>query len=174
MKETPTKMDPQDSAVFGLHTPSQPLESNMKESQRSDELHDTDQEQQSRPTDKKNNTQSSASRTRRCEGDGAALLLAGLPASRSAEDVGKEPAHVASDVMTEDSGRERLKRHRVEVAGRVWIPDIWGQEELLKDWIDCSAFDTSLVPAGIMQARAALVDEGRRANSSGLRIENRC
>jgi hypothetical protein len=39
----------------------------------------------------------------------------------------------------EDAGvRERLKRHSVEVAGRVWIPDIWGQEELLKDWIDCS------------------------------------
>ncbi|KAG6638063.1 protein BIC1-like [Carya illinoinensis] len=172
MKETPTKMDRQHSAVFGLHTPSKPLESNMKKSQRSDELHDTDQEQQSRPpTDKKNNTPSSSSRTRRCEGDGKALLLVGLP-SRSAEDVGKEPA-VASDVMPEDTGRERLKRHRVEVAGRVWIPDLWGQEELLKDWIDCSAFDTSLVPAGIMSARAALVDEGRRTNSSGLRVENR-
>ncbi|KAK7392612.1 hypothetical protein VNO78_21056 [Psophocarpus tetragonolobus] len=74
----------------------------------------------------------------------------------------------------EDSGRERLKRHRVEVAGRVWIPEIWGQEELLKDWIDCTAFDAPLVPSRIVMARRALVEEGRRATSGGLRIENRC
>nr|XP_027070586.1 protein BIC1-like [Coffea arabica] len=72
------------------------------------------------------------------------------------------------------TGRERLKRHRIEVAGRVWIPDIWGQEELLKDWIDCSAFDASVMNSSIMSARAALVEEGRRANSSRIRIENRC
>lgn len=74
----------------------------------------------------------------------------------------------------QDSGREKLKRHRVEVAGRVWIPDIWGQEELLKDWIDCTAFDAPLVPSRIVMARTALVEEGRRATSGGLRIENRC
>ncbi|KAL7247827.1 hypothetical protein ACSBR2_002689 [Camellia fascicularis] len=77
--------------------------------------------------------------------------------------------------MAEVSGRERLKRHRVEVAGRVWIPDIWGQEELLKDWIDCTTFDASLGNRNITLARAALVEEGRlRASSSGLRIANRC
>lgn len=76
--------------------------------------------------------------------------------------------------MEEDNERERLKRHRIEVAGRVWIPDIWGQEDLLKDWIDCSAFDACLVPKGIMSAREALVEEGRRATSGRLRIENRC
>ncbi|GMN39478.1 hypothetical protein TIFTF001_008714 [Ficus carica] len=75
---------------------------------------------------------------------------------------------------SEDNGRERLKRHRIEMAGRVWIPDIWGQEDLLKDWIDCSTFDACLVPKGIMSARAALAEEGRRATSGGLRIENRC
>ncbi|KAK9291290.1 hypothetical protein L1049_009479 [Liquidambar formosana] len=64
-----------------------------------------------------------------------------------------------SEASKEENGRERLKRHQVEVAGQVWIPDIWGQEELLKDWIDCSAFDSSLVPNGIMSARAALVQE---------------
>ncbi|XAR64677.1 hypothetical protein NMG60_11008450 [Bertholletia excelsa] len=75
----------------------------------------------------------------------------------------------------EVNGRDRLKRHRNEVAGRVWIPDIWGQEELLKDWIDCTAFDNSLVSSSVMLARAALAEEGRiRANSSRLRIENRC
>ncbi|KAF9598744.1 hypothetical protein IFM89_031412 [Coptis chinensis] len=69
--------------------------------------------------------------------------------------------------LPEVSGREKLKRHRVEVAGQVWIPDIWGQEELLKDWIDCSAFDASLIPTGIMSARAALIQESVRRNSGG-------
>ncbi|KAJ7971552.1 Protein BIC1 [Quillaja saponaria] len=90
--------------------------------------------------------------------------------------VEKDQEAVPVDEHEEVSGRDRLKRHRVEVAGSVWVPDIWGQETLLKDWIDCSAFDASLVPNGIMSARAALVNEGRRSNSySGrFRIENRC
>lgn len=73
-----------------------------------------------------------------------------------------------------DTGRERLKRHRREIAGRVWIPEIWGQEELLKDWIDCSTFDTCLVPAGISSARAALVEEARRAATASGGLHNRC
>ncbi|KAK7244905.1 hypothetical protein RIF29_39734 [Crotalaria pallida] len=78
-------------------------------------------------------------------------------------------------VEAEDSGREKLKRHRVEVAGSVWIPDMWGQEELLKDWIDCTtAFDATLVPSRITSAREALVQEGRKVNAAGLSIENRC
>ena len=72
-----------------------------------------------------------------------------------------------------DSGREKLKRHRLEVAGSVWIPDIWGQEELMKDWIDCSVFDASLVSSRILSARAALVAEGRRHSSTELRMENK-
>ncbi|KAL3358166.1 hypothetical protein AABB24_015353 [Solanum stoloniferum] len=89
--------------------------------------------------------------------------------------VGHASAHKEGGSMrTEDSGRERLKRHRIEVAGHVWIPEIWGQEELLKDWIDCSAFDSKLMNNNnIMSARAALVEERRRNNSScRLRIEN--
>ncbi|XP_016455901.1 uncharacterized protein LOC107779912 [Nicotiana tabacum] len=83
--------------------------------------------------------------------------------------------HNKGESYVEDNGRDRLKRHRVEVAGHVWIPDIWGQEELLKDWIDCSAFDASLMNSNIMSARAALVEDRRRANSScRLRIENSC
>lgn len=74
----------------------------------------------------------------------------------------------------EDSGRERLKRHRVEMAGRVWVPDMWGQEGLLKDWIDCSAFDASLMNSNIMLARAALAQQGRRPSSTRIRIENSC
>nr|XP_017258127.1 PREDICTED: uncharacterized protein LOC108227482 [Daucus carota subsp. sativus] len=59
----------------------------------------------------------------------------------------------------EESGRERLRKHRLEMAGRVWIPDTWGQEDLLKDWIDCSAFDGSLVNNTILSARAALIQQ---------------
>ncbi|CAH8362605.1 unnamed protein product [Eruca vesicaria subsp. sativa] len=73
-----------------------------------------------------------------------------------------------------DTGREKLKKHRREIAGRVWIPETWGQEELLKDWIDCSTFDTYLVPTGISSARAALVEEARRAASASGGIHNRC
>lgn len=88
----------------------------------------------------------------------------------------EEPSRGCYEVLAvaEESGRERLKKHRVEVAGRVWIPDIWGQEEFLKDWVDCTTFDDTLFPTGIMSARSALVEEGRRGTSSRLRIENRC
>ncbi|KAF8020317.1 hypothetical protein BT93_G0889 [Corymbia citriodora subsp. variegata] len=77
------------------------------------------------------------------------------------------------------SGRERLKRHRDEVAGRVPIPDSWGQESFLKDWMDYSAFDALLAPKGIASAREALMAEGGRrrrgaAQHQRLRIEGRC
>ncbi|KAL2323085.1 hypothetical protein Fmac_027464 [Flemingia macrophylla] len=75
--------------------------------------------------------------------------------------------------LDEENGRERLKRHRIEVAGRVWIPEIWGQEELLKDWIDCAVFDAPLAPSRILMARAALVRQGRRPTSPAFRIQNR-
>ncbi|KAJ4828105.1 hypothetical protein Tsubulata_034612, partial [Turnera subulata] len=88
-------------------------------------------------------------------------------------DLGEEVRTGAQVFRQDNFGRERLKKHRIEVAGRVWIPDIWGQEELLKDWIDCSAFDATLQAGGIMSARAALVEEGKRSNSSVLRIGNR-
>lgn len=81
---------------------------------------------------------------------------------------------VSSEKSEEDGGREKLQRHRSDVAGQVWIPEIWGQEELMKDWVDCTAFDRSLVPSGIRSARDALVEECRRVNSGSLRIENRC
>ncbi|KAK1324102.1 hypothetical protein QJS10_CPA02g00977 [Acorus calamus] len=74
----------------------------------------------------------------------------------------------------EDGGRERLKRHRVEMAGRVWIPDMWGQEELMKEWSDCKAFNGCLGPSGLISAHEALVVAGRRARSGGLRIKNPC
>ncbi|KAK9126384.1 hypothetical protein Scep_015230 [Stephania cephalantha] len=65
-------------------------------------------------------------------------------------------------------GREKLmimkRQYRGDLApaGRVRIPEMWGHEGLLKEWIDCSAFNASLAPPGLMSARAALVDEARR------------
>ncbi|KAF5744871.1 hypothetical protein HS088_TW07G00452 [Tripterygium wilfordii] len=70
--------------------------------------------------------------------------------------------------------RERLKRHREDVAGRVTIPERWEKEDLLKDWMDCSSFDALLAPKGVVSARASLVREGRRSPSQRLRIESRC
>ncbi|XP_052175391.1 protein BIC1-like [Diospyros lotus] len=100
------------------------------------------------------------------------------PAPKQADDEEEQRKvdQVAELAMAaEENVRERLKRHRVEVAGRVWIPDMWGQEELLKDWIDCTAFDAPLVNSNIMLARAALIKGGRlRTSSSGIRIENSC
>ncbi|KAK3205710.1 hypothetical protein Dsin_019756 [Dipteronia sinensis] len=82
-------------------------------------------------------------------------------------------------LVSSSGGRERLKRHREEVAGHVSIPDKWGHEEMLKDWIDCSSFEALLVPNKIASARKALVataDHGRNraASSHQLRIESRC
>ncbi|KAI3801427.1 hypothetical protein L1987_29532 [Smallanthus sonchifolius] len=73
-------------------------------------------------------------------------------------------------VVVVESGREKLKRHRMEMSGRVWIPEIWGQEDLLKKWIDCTVFDSGLEKSSIMSAREALIQEGR----STLSIENSC
>ena len=70
--------------------------------------------------------------------------------------------------ISEDCSRERLKRHRTEMAGRVWIPETWGQESLLKDWTDCTAFDKSLFPKGLMLAREALVQGCQRADAAGV------
>ncbi|KAL8254672.1 hypothetical protein R6Q59_032893 [Mikania micrantha] len=66
-----------------------------------------------------------------------------------------------AEVVVEKSGRERLKKHWVEMSGRVWIPDIWGQEDLLKNWIDCTGFDSCLDKSSIMSARKAMIQEGR-------------
>ncbi|KAJ1270875.1 hypothetical protein BS78_06G084500 [Paspalum vaginatum] len=95
-----------------------------------------------------------------------------------------EPEVTGGDVH--ESSRERLKRHRREMAGRVWVPEMWGQEKLLKDWVDCAVFDRPLVPPGLLTARRALIAEccARRpdrtspASSAGssqqLRVRNGC
>ncbi|KAJ6905064.1 protein BIC1-like [Populus alba x Populus x berolinensis] len=83
----------------------------------------------------------------------------------------KEQAEALILMHKESStGRERLKRHREEVSGKVMIPETWGQENLLTDWIDYSSFDKLLAPDGITSAREALVAEGRRACTSHQRL----
>lgn len=92
-----------------------------------------------------------------------------------------EDVQIMREQKDQCSGRDRLKRHSEEVAGRVVVPDRWGKEELMKDWIDYSSFDKLLAPNGIRSAREALVMEApdRQAGSpttapQRLRIESRC
>ncbi|CAN6244547.1 unnamed protein product [Urochloa humidicola] len=107
--------------------------------------------------------------------DGCGVALAEPPV------VARRPA--------EESARERLKRHRTEMAGRVRAPDMWGQERLLKDWVDCAVFDRPLAAtAGLLTARDALVAECAAARarrpavvvvphgpaSRPLRVQNGC
>ncbi|KAL3628288.1 hypothetical protein CASFOL_027334 [Castilleja foliolosa] len=115
------------------------------------------------PSEIINNSESTES-TQEVQHETAELISVVVPSSKNKASPEKEV----------DDGRERLKRHRVDVAGRVWIPDMWGQEGLLKDWIDCAAFDASLVNSRIMSARDALVEEARRANSTRLSVHNGC
>ncbi|CAA7047207.1 unnamed protein product [Microthlaspi erraticum] len=78
------------------------------------------------------------------------------------------------------SGRERLKRHREEVAGNVPIPESWGKEGLLMGWMDFSTFDAAFTSSQIVSARAALMadasdDVGARGSrSQRLRVESSC
>ncbi|CAN8255090.1 unnamed protein product [Cochlearia groenlandica] len=78
------------------------------------------------------------------------------------------------------SGRERLKRHREEVAGKVPIPENWGKEGLLMGWMDFSAFDAAFTSSQIVSARASLMaDAGDDVGASGsrtqrLRVESSC
>ncbi|EAZ23308.1 hypothetical protein OsJ_07004 [Oryza sativa Japonica Group] len=95
---------------------------------------------------------------------------------------GRRPSSVAAGEERE-SARERLKRHRTEMAGRVRIPEMWGQERLLKDWVDCAVFDRPLAATrGLLTARDALVAEcaapARRPphgpTARPLRVQNGC
>ncbi|CAI9105626.1 OLC1v1004595C1 [Oldenlandia corymbosa var. corymbosa] len=72
------------------------------------------------------------------------------------------------DEQIESGGREKLFRHRNEVAGRVCIPEKWGQEKLLKDWMDCSIFDELLAPKEAALAREALIAERKRERTRQL------
>lgn len=60
----------------------------------------------------------------------------------------------------------KISPHDEEINGwkevsRVAIPERWGQEDLLKDWMDYSTFDSLLAPQEAASARQALVAEIR-------------
>ncbi|XP_062219211.1 protein BIC1-like [Phragmites australis] len=101
---------------------------------------------------------------------------------RAAEDAESGVELARRPPVVEESARERLKRHRTEMAGRVRIPDMWGQERLLKDWVDCAVFDHPLAATtGLLTARDALIAECAAARrpahgSTGrpLRVQNGC
>lgn len=108
-------------------------------------------------------------------------IVSEVPSTENLDEPGSSDASAAGAVAAKEEeeaaecARERLKRHRREMGGQVWIPEMWGQESLLKDWVDCAAFDSSLVPAGLVSAREALVSECRRQTSARpLQIQNRC
>ncbi|KAF3627070.1 hypothetical protein FXO37_30057 [Capsicum annuum] len=67
--------------------------------------------------------------------------------------------------MVNESEKLGLKRHWREVEGRVYVPESWGHEGSLREWMDCSSFDTILAPKGIELARKALMSQGKRARS---------
>ncbi|CAJ1956148.1 unnamed protein product [Sphenostylis stenocarpa] len=72
----------------------------------------------------------------------------------------------------EKTGREKLKRLREEVTmEKVNIPEDWGQEQKLKDWMDYTMFDAFFAPHNlIVSARDALVANACKAKSRRLRI----
>ncbi|KAG6479929.1 hypothetical protein ZIOFF_063405 [Zingiber officinale] len=83
-------------------------------------------------------------------------------------------ATVAEEAAAAESGRERLKRHRTEMGGRVWIPEIWGQESLLKDWTDGSVFDRPLVPKGLtLPAGAGFLTSESEQSKRPSRLKDR-
>ncbi|MED6169210.1 hypothetical protein PIB30_019321 [Stylosanthes scabra] len=84
------------------------------------------------------------------------------------EDEDEEERDTASSMgISEETGRERLKRHREEVKGRVKIPEDWGQEKMMKEWIDYTTFDALFAPhTVIVAARDALIADGRKTTSS--------
>ncbi|WOL17738.1 hypothetical protein Cni_G26531 [Canna indica] len=100
----------------------------------------------------------------------------GSPSITSQSATGSEGSALSSKKIKsfQECARERLKQHRMEMAGRVCIPDTWGQESFLKDWVDRRVFE-SFSPERLASARSALVEDCRRGNA-GCRVEidNRC
>ncbi|CAL0321816.1 unnamed protein product [Lupinus luteus] len=83
----------------------------------------------------------------------------------------KAPNTIVNSDKGEESGRERLKRHREEVMGKVKIPKKWGKEKLLKDWVEYTTFDALFPPhTSIITARDALIADGRRASEAAAAL----
>lgn len=85
------------------------------------------------------------------------------PEKGHSENIGKV------DGVEEITGRERLKRLREEVTmEKVNIPENWGQEPKLKDWMDYTMFDAFFPHSLIVTARDALIANAREAKSPRL------
>lgn len=85
------------------------------------------------------------------------------PEEGHSENIGKV------DGVEEITGRERLKRLREEVTmEKVNIPENWGQEPKLKDWMDYTMFDAFFPHTLIVTARDALIANAREAKSPRL------
>ncbi|XP_024633300.1 protein BIC1 [Medicago truncatula] len=74
--------------------------------------------------------------------------------------------------VEEITGRERLKRHREEMKGKVKVPENWEKEQKLKEWVDYTTFDALIFAphALIVTARDALIADVRKSRSQRLRI----
>lgn len=105
-----------------------------------------------------------------------ALELPATPAVPTNNDPQIHDASTSIAKMNGESGRERLKRHREEVAREVVrVPDKWGKEQLMKDWIDFANSDALWAPhAIILAARDALIADATKSRSQRLRIHTTC
>ncbi|KAI5067692.1 hypothetical protein GOP47_0018220 [Adiantum capillus-veneris] len=56
--------------------------------------------------------------------------------------------------------RDRLQRHRLQVAGSARIPDAWCGEARLREWVSSCEVEDALQPPGLFSARAALISAG--------------
>ncbi|XP_045805232.1 protein BIC2 [Trifolium pratense] len=88
------------------------------------------------------------------------------------EEYNENVVELETKVVEEITGRERLKRHREEMKGKVKVPENWEKEKKLKEWVDYTKFDALIFAphALIVTARDALIADVRKSRSQRLRI----
>jgi hypothetical protein len=88
------------------------------------------------------------------------------------EEYNENVVELETTVVEEITGRERLKRHREEMKGKVKVPENWEKEKKLKEWVDYTKFDALIFAphALIVTARDALIADVRKSRSQRLRI----
>ncbi|GAU22393.1 hypothetical protein TSUD_107220 [Trifolium subterraneum] len=88
------------------------------------------------------------------------------------EEYNENVIELETRVVEEITGRERLKRHREEMKGKVKVPENWEKEKKLKEWVDYTKFDALIFAphALIVTARDALIADVRKSRSQRLRI----
>ncbi|CAJ2660186.1 unnamed protein product [Trifolium pratense] len=88
------------------------------------------------------------------------------------EEYKENVVELETKMVEEITGRERLKRHREEMKGKVKVPENWEKEKKLKEWVDYTKFDALIFAphALIVTARDALIADVRKSRSQRLRI----